>query len=481
MKKLKYMVYAALITAVLPLSSCKDNFKELATNPNNSAYALPEALLAPAITSVVSANMSRSQRLTDELMQVTVNMGDSDGKIFRYDILKSEADYLYNSWYTQMANFYDVYTGGVATNSKGFQGIALICEAWVYSMLTDTYGDVPYSQAIQAKNGSFMPAFDKQSDIYVSLFQKLETANTLLTSATDVAVNSDPIYKGSVAKWRKFGNSLYLRLLLRVSGKSQNDAAAKIKEIVETKASTYPIMTSNDDSAILRWSGTAPYVSPFATWRAADWYTPKLGSFFVDNLNEWSDPRVGKWATLYNGEYAGIPSGYAPGNAPEGKSSFPTSLQIEPLLGNILNYSELQFILSESAAKGWLTTKTAQSYYEAGITADITMWGYSVPANYMNFTLIKWNDSYTLDQKMELIHKQKYYALFFTDLQSWFECRRTGHPVLPKGPGLKNGGVLPARLNYPVYLQSVNGANYTAAVAAQGPDNISTQVWWQKP
>ena len=70
---------------------------------------------------------------------------------------------------------------------------------------------------------------------------------------------------------------------------------------------------------------------------------------------------------------------------------------------------------------------------------------------------------------------------FLTDLQQWFEYRRTGHPVLPKGLVLRNNGIMPARMTYPVYVQSTNPTNYKAAVAAQGPDVISTQVWWQKP
>jgi hypothetical protein len=82
---------------------------------------------------------------------------------------------------------------------------------------------------------------------------------------------------------------------------------------------------------------------------------------------------------------------------------------------------------------------------------------------------------------MERIHKQKYYALFLTDMQQWFEYRRTGHPILPKGAGLKNGGVMPARMTYPVYVQSTNPTNYKLAVTRQGADQISTQVWWQKP
>jgi hypothetical protein len=71
--------------------------------------------------------------------------------------------------------------------------------------------------------------------------------------------------------------------------------------------------------------------------------------------------------------------------------------------------------------------------------------------------------------------------LFLTDLQQWFEYRRTGHPVLPQGPGLRNNGIMPARMTYPVYVQSTNPTNYKAAIASQGPDVISTEVWWQKP
>jgi hypothetical protein len=478
MKKFIYSFILLAITA--SFSSCKKNFEEINTNPNTSDHALPQALLAPAITSVVSANMSRSQRITNELMQVTVSVGETEGKIFRYDIRTAEADYLWNNWYLQIPNFNDIYTGAVATDNASYEGIALICQAWVFSMLTDTYGDVPYFSAGQAKNGNFLPAFDKQKDIYTDLFAKLEQANKLLATGTKILSSSDPVYGGDVTKWRKFGNSLYLRLLLRVSAKAEMNAPAKIKEIVDTSSGSYPVMGSNDDSAILRWTGVSPYVSPFATWRAADWYTPKLGSFFVDNLNEWSDPRIGRWATQYNGDYVGVPSGYPIGQTPEGGSAFQTALQSEALLGNIMNYSELQFILAEAAAKGWITAKTAQSYYETGTTNAITLWGLTVPAGYLGFQKVKWDENYTLDQKMELIHLQKYYSLFFTDLESWFEYRRTGHPNLPKGGGLLNNGVMPARLNYPVTVQSTNSANYQAAVASQGPDVISTQVWWQK-
>src|SRR5690606_25474975 len=96
------------------------------------------------------------------------------------------------------------------------------------------------------------------------------------------------------ARWRKFGNSLYLRLLLRVSGKSEvaADAIAKIQEILEVNPSKYPIFVNNDESAVLRWTGVAPFVSPYINVREQDFRAPGIASFFIDNLVIWGDPRI---------------------------------------------------------------------------------------------------------------------------------------------------------------------------------------------
>ena len=475
-----YLLATSILTLSGLISSCTKDFVDINSDPNSIETAEPQSLLPRAIKQVVAANMNRSQRVNNELMQVTVNMGDTEGKIFRYEIRTSEADYLWNTWYTELTNFKDIYKGGEAMENNTYMAISLICQSWIYSLLADTYGDVPYFNSNRAKEGVFLPEFNTQKDIYTDIFMKLEQANELLKTGADVTTN-EPLYAGKAANWRKFGNSLYLRLLLRVSGKSEVDAAAKIQEIVETKAANYPIFASNTESAILKWTGSGAYVSPFATWRDVDWNTPKLATFFVDNLNERSDPRIQKWATLFQGEYNGVPSGYPVGQAPVAKSALQPALRIEPLLGNIMNYSELQLILAEAAAKGWISAKPAKTYYETGVTNAITLWGLTAPNGYLGFQKVKWDDNYSLDQKMELIHLQKYYAMFFTDLQQWFEYRRTGHPVLPNGGGLDNNGIMPARLMYPVYVQSANSKNYRDAVAIQGPDVISTQVWWQKP
>ncbi len=498
-----------ILMTSLVLSSCTKDFQEINTDPNNTPDALPQQLLAPALVSTVTLNMMRNRNFNNELMQVTVDMSDAEGKVFRYDYRANWADYLYNGWYSELTNFKDIYriANEPLNFNKSYQGISLICQAWIYSLLTDTYGDVPFSESNKAREGIIEPKFDKQKDIYLGIFQFLEEANTLLKDGTAITANSDPIYGGNIARWRKFGNSLYLRLLLRLSGKAEvsADVIAKIKDIVETNASNYPIMANNAESAILRWTGVAPYTSPYLTIREQDFRAPAIGSFFIDNLVNWNDPRIdvaygtgsptitNRWGiATYQGAFQGVPSGYSPGNNPIKKSYFYSvtnnnstgpSLMSEQLTGMIMNYAELKFILAEAAAKGWIGGN-AESHYNEGVLNSITLWlpNWSVPiTTYLTQADMQWDPAGTLAAKMKLIHLQKYYALFLTDLQQWFEYRRTGLPELPQGPGLRNNGVMPARMTYPVYVQSTNPTNYQMAVAQQGPDVISTQVWWQKP
>jgi hypothetical protein len=488
MKKVNLLAWLLVATTALTaLPACTDGFEEMNVNPNQNPNVIPETLLAPALTDLVKGNMDRSIRINNELMQVHVSRSDVD-EFHRYVIRPAEADYMWNRWYTRVTDFRDMYASATAVKSNTFMAIARICEVWTFSLLTDTYGDVPYSEAIMGRSGQLQPKFDRQEDIYRDLFTKLEEANELLKTNVSLSADQaqlDPLYKGDAMKWRKFGNSLYLRLLLRVSNRTDAVAKglspqAKLRDMVNTNASNYPLIANNDESAILRWTGTAPYQSPFATWRTADFSSSSsMSQFFINNLVEWKDPRLAKWATLSGGTYEGIQSGYLPTQIPVPKSTYPAALMTEPLLGNILNYPEVQLLLAEAAARGWVTGD-AKAYYETGTTNGITLWGYTVPPGYLNGGDVKWEASSSLDTKLDQIHLQKYYALFFTDFQQWFEYRRTGHPVLPLGPGLKNNRQMPARINYPIYVQSLNQVNYQAAVADQGADDINTKVWWQQ-
>jgi hypothetical protein len=481
----------AIIAAAITFSACTKDFKEVNTNPNTLPETRPELLLESAIYGLKTSTQTREHRLIHEMMQVHVTVSNSD-EIHRYIIRPSESDYMWNTWYTQLTNIKDVYSSAQKlvllpnqAYNASYMGISRIMEAWVMSLITDTYGDVPYTEANRGRvDNIFQPKFDKQKSIYDSLFVRLEEANTLL--AQNLALPAalmprDPLFAGDIAKWRKFGNSLYLRLLLRASGRPESNAAAKIQQMVVTNAANYPLMSSNAESAILRFTTTAPFLSGFSTYRDFDFNGENgLSEFFINTLNGWTDPRLTKWATTVASAYVGIPSGYAPGNQQERQSYYLAALKNEPLTGNILSYAEVQFMLAEAVIKGYATpATTAKTYYENGVTNAITNWALTLPAGHLTKPGIIWNDAETLAQKMEKIITQKYFTYFFTDFQSWFEHRRTGYPNLPVGPGLQNSGTMPTRFVFPVSVQSLNRTNYEAAVAGMGGlDNMLTKVWW---
>jgi hypothetical protein len=495
--KLKNKILSALLLSGIAMTGCDKDFQELNTNPNTVPYTTPESLVEATLYDVVNKNLTRALRLNNELMQVHVTTINSD-EIHRYVIRPSESDYMWNNWYLQLRNVRDMYENAKKLDDPTFQGIAQVMHAWIFSMITDTYGDVPYSEALQGyPERIYQPKFDPQIDIYRDLFARLEDANTILQTAKTYAedvVKRDPVFgkninmsnaeTGSTAfrtAWRKFGNSLYLRLLMRVAHKSELNAVEKIREIAETKKSTYPIFASNAESAVLRFTTTAPYVSAFNTYRDYDFNGDNgLSQFFINTLNDWEDPRRASWAnTVGTANYEGVPSGYEPGQVPERLSTYKLSLKNEPLLGNILNYPELQFILAEAALKGYFAGD-AKTYYEAGVTNAITFWNLTVPTGYLAKPGIAWDLATTDAEKLEKIITQKYFTLFFTDFQQWFEFRRTGYPVLPIGPGVRNDGKMPSRLNYPVPVQTLNRTNYQSAVTQMGGDDINVKVWWNK-
>lgn len=518
----RILTFISTVLLAFCFTACDKGFEETNTDPINIISAAPHKLLSPALVNILSTNMSRNRSFNNELMQVTVTQSEDEFAVFRYDFRPSVADLTWNVWFSELTNIRDIYTAASTPEyqNDSYKGISLVLEAWVFQMLTDTYGDVPYSEANQGKQGLVEPVFDKQKDIYLSLLEKLDEANTLLSSGVPIVAGSDPVYHGDVNLWRKLSNSLHLRLLLRISGKTEVSAEVidKIRQIAANPGN-YPVFTSNAESAVLKWNGgivtTDPFTNPFVTsLRELDFGIPTVGNFFILKLNSWTDPRLDISTTYGNvsrnrigiapgpGGFIGIQSGYIPGGGEPKQSYFYSysnsefSIQKSPLAGGvIMTYAELQFIMAEAAAKNWITTGTAENYYYKGIASSINYWVPNFPEDISSaaFTAyiaaangVEWNNSIPLDaptgdSKMERILLQKYYSLFLTDFQQWFENRRTGHPILPRGDGLKNGGVMPARMYYPIYVRSANPTNYTNVVASMSGDAINTLVWWQKP
>ena len=206
----------------------------------------------------------------------------------------------------------------------------------------------------------------------------------------------------------------------------------------------------------------------------------------MDKLNADNDPRRTVWSTpvVVNGtsQYVGIESGYPTSleYAVGRNSSYNEVLKTLPQLGVMMPYAEVEFMKAELALKGFPTGKTAQAHYEAGIAASMMQWGAAMPQGFLQQPGVAYNATASVEKQLEQIMLQKYYAYFFVDYQAWFEKRRTGYPVLPRGAGIPAENTFPVRVPYPTYLQSLNPEGLAAAVKAMGGDDSDIRVWWDR-
>ncbi len=463
--------------------SCDRNLDEI--NVDNSRISNPTAakLLVPIQYNMASVGYMRANDFTFDLMQTAIDFPNSANNISRYYITESTGTGYWNNSYKWLKQVSDMQDAAIATKDKNYEAIAIVLNAWITSNLTDTFGDIPYSEAASLDEGISQPKFDKQKDIYIKLLDNLKYANSIFITTTKLAGN-DLFYNAQtdangVLNWKKFCNSLSLRLLTRILKRNgEVNVYERIQEIVNNPT-TYPIFQNNNDTAKLSVTGVSPLLPPIS--RAVDFTTSRaIGEFFIETLKNNNDPRLSQFFTQAKNlsgtsiGYKGAPAGYASTTTFNYQpSNFNQALATAPLKILIYPYSELQFTLAELAFKG-VIAGNAQTYYQNGVKSIIEEWGAVVPANYFDNTNVAYNNT------LERIMLQKHVALFFVDQQQWFEQRRTGFPVLPNNGGLLNDGKMPQRLLYPPNPKILNTANYQTAVQQMGGDNINIKSWWSQ-
>ncbi|TAJ45980.1 MAG: SusD/RagB family nutrient-binding outer membrane lipoprotein [Chitinophagaceae bacterium] len=488
MKQITKLTAVAFLATSL-LSACTKNFEEINTDPNRIDAISPGTLINPIIYNVAGYNMQRADDITFNLMQVALPFPSASGGLHRYDIAENAGNGTWNTYYQWLNNIKEMYNTSVKANDPNYQAIALTLQAWIYSNLTDCFGDVPMKEAVQGDGGILHPKFDTQEEIYTTQIKNLDSANNLYLTSKSMIYGTEILYANNVSKWKKFTNSLRMRLLLRLSKKTNVNAYAQLKTMIDNPAK-YPVFASNDDAAILKLTGITPLTSPwgrpidFTTFRAA-------GKFFLDSLNAFNDPRRAKFATqarnaagTANIGYVGIPSGYTgsesqfnyiPSNVNVSLVTASSS-SVTPMSCVIMPYAEVEFIKAEVQFINNNGT-AAKAAYEAGVKAAVEQWGAVMPTDYFTATATAAATAY--NGTLHRIMLQKYYALYFVDYQAWFEYRRTGMPVLPVNTGMA-GKQMPTRFKYPIAVRTNNPANYQMAVQSMGGDLNTTKVWWEK-
>ena len=484
--------FKILLALVLVVSvSCHD-LEELNINPNgvDPQKADPNLLMATIITGVGLNVVDLGFGDIAGVMQHTQKDGWS-GSHNRYEW--SDNSRSWRTYYNILRNIDELYKKAVDRDLEFHQGVAKVMEAYTFGLIADLYGDAPYSQALKGEGGSeyFSPVFDSQRDIYLSILDDLERANTLLSKDQNayqgINATQDVLFRGNVAKWRKFSNSLALRYYLRISEKEPAIATQGISNIYDNP-SDYPLITSHNDDASMGFIGSSPANSwPTNTVFDIDprgqYNRKKLCATLIEAMQALNDPRLGVWANkieiplvldtdpdnagrdeIVDGKrYIGqnivdryLVDGGAPLNYDEeyvglhpadpGGSFYNLNPNLEQgmynphasmlndmykdvtgplLLSRMMSASEVHFILSEAAMKGWISGD-AETHYKEGIRQSLNAWG--VGNAYENY--IAGAPFGGLEELIE----QKWIASWSAAAEAWFDYRRTGLPVLETGP-----------------------------------------------
>lgn len=303
------------IVSLLVAQGCTSSFEDLNKNPNLVEHISPATLLNPIIYEVASHNVYRGGwQITDYLMQVNLPFPSVYGGVHRYEITDNLGASTWNAYYKWAANIREMELAADAYKDVNYKAISLTLKTLVYAELTDVFGDIPMSEASKGDQGILRPKFDTQEEIYTQLLANLEQANTLYDTSSSMVYSPDILFGNDIKLWKKFTNSLHLRLLLRISNRVETQAFAKMTFMLNNP-NLYPVFTSTEEAAVLQVTGVNPNISPWS--RTQDFrLNRKMSTFFLNNLNNFEDPRRDVFATKATNSdnmdigYVGIQSAY---------------------------------------------------------------------------------------------------------------------------------------------------------------------------
>jgi hypothetical protein len=390
-------------------------------------------------------------------------------------------------------------SGAAAASGSNANQIAIarIMKAYIFWDLTDKFGNIPYTEALQGV-GNLTPKYDDQKIIYEDLIKELTQANAQF-DVNGITVQGDLIYGGNVAKWKKFANSLRMLMALRLSKKYPNYGEYAQKEFKLAFDDGAGYIQSNADNFALDYKGGAIALNnPWNnTGASAD-----LGESetMTKALNNFGDPRV----NVFGSNSTGVPYGCAaPANTAINyakilNAPFTNATRLVVFIGA----SNVLLAVAEAYERGWIlqlpnasATILAEAAYNAGVTASLDQWGISSvgilsgSANYqtgagggnIGGACTVAGSSAATTTKLQRIWVQQWLAFYPNATQGWSNWRRTGYPVLmPSSQSTNPGGQIPRRYTYGSSEYSLNLTQVTAAAAAMGGDNQDTKVWWDQ-
>lgn len=491
-------VFAAATLALGAIGCNADDITKVNENPNSPTDAPAGAVFTNAVINGTARFLGwfYNGRVTELIAQhlAQAQYPDED----QYKRLEAgDTQAVFNTPYTsELEDLQKVVDAGTEGARPAVYGPALAVQALIFQYLTDTWGDIPYSEALKgdAAEQVLSPKYDAQKDIYAGLITSLTKVATDLGTPGSVTLGSaDPLYNGSPASWQRFANTLRARMALRLINVDGATAASELQ-----KALTGPggVFRSNADNAVMRWPGDGVFNNSWSdNFKTRDDH--RMSRTLINAMTALNDPRIPIYAqptTADPTKYVGMPNGLRADSANKwlnfasrlGARFFPGATTYGTYGGSgasepsqVLTYAELQFIRAEAAERGiaGLAAGQAGGFYRDAITASLEQWGVSSAAipGYLANPNVAYKGGV---EGLKQIAVQKWIALFTDGGNAWAEWRRTCQPTtLVAGPAAVVN-FIPRRLKYSTTETTANADNLAAAVARQGPDNFATRVYW---
>lgn len=348
-------------------------------------------------------------------------------------------------------------------------GVLEILSVFTWHVLVDTYGDIPYSEALQGVD-NLVPVYDDDAAIYTDLFSRLDAALAQMDGG-DSFGGADLIYNGSTAKWAKFANSLKLKMAVRTA-----DFDKARSTTVASAAVAAGVMESNSDNAAFPFEVTPPNTNPIWVSLVQSGRNDfVLANTFVDLIVPLNDPRASVYmADNIKDGYIGAT--YGAGSAYVDFTHIGELWHTEDFEAIIMSHSEVQFLLAEAVERG-LISGDAGTYYDTGVSSSILYWGGSQADadTYLGQASVAYASAG--DTWQEKIGVQKYISLYGRGFEAWSSWRLLDYPNTMQRPDVSQEPV-PRRVLYGNDDGDVNGSNYEAAAAAMGGDLKSSRVFW---
>ena len=504
----KLMLSAAFIIVGGLFTGCDKGFDELNINTTAATAINPIFTLNNATINSSFATSTILYETGIVQQMVTPNSGVLTGANFNQDNRDNTVQSWQKYYRTVIRNTQDVISQSKTLSTRtNLVNMARILQAYAFMVLTDSYGDIPYTDAGKGYTDLlFLPKYDTQQTIYTGIIKELTEASTALDASKTIEA-ADILYGGDIAKWKKFANSLLLRAGMRLSKVDPAQAQS-----VASKAAQAGVIEVNADNAVIRHD--ANYVNPTGNMlnstEAANIY---LAAPFADYLKSTNDPRLKSIAVRYVGAKSGPEQTAAKASTdpsvqvgmPMGFDNNTISTQVTRFnLASFYDFSQVdrtrmtkitsptflvtasqtQLLLAEAAQRGWIT----------GVVADLYNKGVRLHMEQMaafdakSAVTTAEADAYLManpfvaTKALEQINTQYWISSFLNGPEAWANFRRSGFPVLTPNPfpGKSIKGTFIRRLTYPNSEISVNKSNVDAAIARQGADDLDSKVWWDK-